>query len=109
MLNLNQDTLNAVVTTALQSASEHPRWVRAIERAAQELVENPYIEVVGDHLLIGSPSGNSYESNGVCQCHAYTNGKACWHRAATQLVFRYNEAVKKAAYNKALAEINELF
>lgn len=113
MINFNQDIFNAVVTTALESASQHPRWVNAIQRAAKELVENPYIEAVGDHLLIGSPSGNTYESNGICQCTAYTNGKACWHRAATQLVYRYNESVKNAAKQvkreRALVEINELF
>src|SRR5687768_9404085 len=85
MLNLNTDILTAVIEQAKQSAANDPRWIRAIERAAAELVENPYIERDGDHLLLASPSGNAYEANGVCQCEAYKHGKPCWHRAAGRL------------------------
>ncbi len=96
MLTLNADTLNKVVATALTSAASQPRWINAIERAATELASNPYIEIQGDHLLIGSPSGNSYESNGVCQCQAYLLGnKPCWHRAAHRLLIRYQQEESK--------------
>lgn len=110
MLSLNTAILEQVVTTAKQRAGSEPRWINAIDRAASELVSNPYIEVQGDHLLIGSPSGNVYNVNGSCQCTAFEHGKPCYHRAMKQLLVRYNEAAtKRAAYEKAQAEINELF
>lgn len=110
MLNLNADILTIVITRAKQGAANDQRWINAIERAAVELAENPYVERDGDHLLIASPSGSVYAANGVCQCEAYKHGKPCWHRAAGRLVQRYDETEqRKAAAAKALAEINELF
>jgi hypothetical protein len=110
MIDFNTDTLNKVIRTAKRNAVGTP-WINAINRAAIELTTNPYIEIAGDHLLIGSPSGNSYSVNGSCQCDAYQhNKKPCWHRACKQLVARYNEAEqRKAAAAAALASINELF
>lgn len=105
MLDINTDILNSVVATALAKAAG-TAWVSRIERAAVELASNPYIEIQGDHLLIASPSGNTYEVNGVCQCEAFNHNRPCWHRAAKQLVYRYQQAEKRT---KALAEINELF
>ncbi len=112
MLNLDSTTLNKVVATALASAASQPRWVHAIERARCELESNPYIEIQGDHLLIGSPSGNSYSVNGSCECRAFEVNKPCWHRACKQLVVRYNELSAtpiETPAQKALRLINELF
>jgi hypothetical protein len=109
MLALNADILATVVATAKRNAASQPRWINAIERAASEMMNNPYIELAGDHLLIGSPSGNVYSVNGSCQCRAFEVSKPCWHRAAKQLLVRYRQAEKQAAAAKALAEINELF
>src|SRR5262249_11459700 len=92
MLTLNPTTLAAVVNSAKLSAAGDQRWLNAIERAAHELSENPYLERQDDHLLIGSPSGSVYAANGVCQCQAYQNGRPCWHRAAARLVQRHDEA-----------------
>jgi hypothetical protein len=41
--------------------------------------------------VIGSPSGNVYSANGVCQCRAYENKIPCWHRAAARLVRLHDE------------------
>ena len=72
-------------------AANHPRWLKAIDRAVVELVSNPWIER-GDHgLIIASTSGNVYSANGVCQCKAYEHGNACWHRAASRLVRLHDE------------------
>ena len=101
MLTLNTEILEQVVATAKRNASTQPRWINAIERAASELVNNPYIEALDDHtLLIGSVSGNTYTSNGVCQCQAYQNGKPCYHRAMSRLYQRYVEAVVEAERTK---------
>lgn len=94
MITLDTNILNQVVSRAKQSAAQQPRWITAITRAVVELESNPYIEALDDHtLLIGSPSGNVYESNGVCQCKAHEHGQPCWHRAAARLYQRYTEAL----------------
>jgi hypothetical protein len=131
MLNLNSSTLAAVVEKAAHDAANHPRWLTAIGRAILELDSNPWIER-NDHggLVIGSPSGNVYAANGVCQCEAYTHGKKpCWHRAAARLVRLHDERVaglmtmpegdtlntdglriaRKIAAARATAQLNELF
>jgi hypothetical protein len=113
MLNLDPTTLTQVVNSAKLAAADSPRWLNAIDRAAQELADNPYIARQDDHLLIGSPSGEIYEANGTCQCRAYLTGKPCWHRAARRLVQRHDEAqarqAKRPTYAQALADVNELF
>ena len=117
MLNLNPTTLAAVVDQAMIDAANHPRWLRAIDRAVVELVSNPWIER-GDHgLIIASTSGNVYSANGVCQCKAYEHGNACWHRAAARLVRLHDEKIVANQertmpvlnYTKAKAAIDELF
>ena len=117
MLNLNPTTLAAVVDQAMIDAANHPRWLNAINRAVVELVSNPWIER-GDHgLIIGSTSGNVYSANGVCQCKAFENGNACWHRAAARLVRLHDEkiianqerAAKLARAAAAEAALNECF
>lgn len=111
MLTLNLAILAEVVTAAKASAAGHPRWVKAIERAERELMENPWIEAQDDHtLLIGSSSGDVYLSNGVCSCEAYKHGQPCKHRAAARLYKRYTEAEKRSVNAaEAQAAINELF
>jgi hypothetical protein len=98
MLNLNSTTLAAVAEKATQDAAAHPRWLSAIGRALIELDNNPWIErnPDGHGLLIGSPSGNVYASNGVCQCRAYDHKIPCWHRAAARLVRLHDEREQAA-------------
>ena len=97
MLNLTSTTLAAVVNQARQDAADHPRWLNAITRAAKELSENPYMELQGDHLLVGSPSGTTYAANSVSQCEAFRHHRPCWHRSATQLMRRYAERADQAS------------
>ncbi len=111
MLELDLTTLTAVVNSAKLSAANDPRWLHAIERAAEELTSNPYIEALDDHtLLIGSTSGQAYTANGSCQCQSHAYGKPCYHRAMSRLYQRYTEAQsRKAAHAKAKAEMDALF
>ncbi len=88
---INSVKLERVVETAKAKAANSPSWLRAIERAAEQLRSNPYIAEQGDGLLILSTSGEFYHANGVCQCKAYRHSLPCWHRAAAQLIKRYNE------------------
>lgn len=91
-LDLNPITLQAVAEQACRDAAQHGRWLVAIGRALVELDSNPWIERGELHgLVIGSPSGNVYSANGVCQCQAYKYGRPCWHRAAARLVRLHDE------------------
>lgn len=128
-LNLNSSTLQAVADKALIDAAAHPRWIVAIGRALVELESNPWLER-GDHgLIIGSPSGAVYSSNGICQCRAFEFGHPCWHRAAARLTRLCDEReaaaaqlaekvinvvdetriTRKIAAARATAQLNELF
>ena len=89
----------AVVEAAKAKAAGNASWIRAIDKAAEQIRTNPYICEDGDGLMIQSATGSEvYHANGACQCKAFTKGMACWHRAAAQLVKRYRqaEATKKA-------------
>ena len=66
---LNQDTLAAVVSDALASASKatanSKRWVNAIARATVELESNPFMTFNHDShslLVMSSSSGETYEA-----------------------------------------------
>lgn len=129
MLNLNCTILSAVVEKASHDAANHPRWLTAIGRAILELDSNPYLERTDHGLLIGSPSGNVYAANGVCQCESFKFGRPCWHRAAARLVRLHDEReaglmtmpegdtldtdgmriARKIAAARATALVNELF
>ncbi len=105
MLNLDDSIFNAVITQACIDAAAHGRWLVAIGRAVVELTSNPYIERnAHGGLIIGSPSGNVYSSNGVCGCKAYEFKQACWHRAAARIVRRHDEAQAIAFLNMSTVE-----
>lgn len=112
MLSIIIADLEVVVNSAKKSAAGSPRWVNAIDRAARELIENPYIDRDTEHygLIIGSSSGQCYAANGICQCKAFEHDRPCWHRAAARLIQRYDERLnRRAAYEKAVAEMDECF
>jgi hypothetical protein len=113
MLDLNPTTLTQVVNSAKLSAASEPRWLNAIDKAAAQLLDNPYIARQDGHLLIASPSGEIYSSTGVCQCQAYQNGRPCWHRAAARPADapRRGQQRQQArpSYAKAMDAIGELF
>lgn len=90
-MHINQDRMQQVVQAAFDKVPNSHRWQIAIAKAKQQLEENPYTHLDGHALLILSPSGEIYSTNGSCQCKAYRNGQPCWHRAAARLVQRYNE------------------
>jgi hypothetical protein len=88
---LDQNKLSEVVKVALIAVRGNKRWTAAINKAMGELVSNPFIHWTGHSLLIWSASNEIYESNGICQCKAYSEGQPCRHRAAYKLVKRYME------------------
>jgi hypothetical protein len=92
-LNLDETKLERVAQEAFDRAGGNRRWEIAIVKAKQQLESNPYMHFDGRTLLVLSPSGEIYSSNGTCQCKAYAHGQQpCWHRAAARLVERYLQA-----------------
>jgi hypothetical protein len=96
-MQLNPQIFTATVEAAKAAASNSPTWLRAIDKAAEQIENNPLITELVAGVLITSPSGNTYLANGKCGCKAYSFGQACWHRAAAQLIARYNEALNAQA------------
>jgi hypothetical protein len=79
-------TLNQAIETAKAKASNSPRWLRAIERAATALQNGELcVTLLVGGALVTSPRG-SYFVNGHCECEASRLGHAeCYHRAAVRL------------------------
>src|SRR5215813_6748114 len=92
-MQINTQVWNSVVEAAKKAAADSPTWLRAIAKADDQVQSNPCITELANGVMITSPSGRTYLANGVCQCEAYKHGMACWHRAAAQLIARYNQAL----------------
>jgi hypothetical protein len=105
----------AVIETAKAKASNSPRWIRAIERAAAGLQSGELVvTLLHSDALVTSPRG-SYRVNGHCECEASRRGHAeCYHRAAVRLVELYEAAepvATKAATSRAdvIADIRAIW
>ena len=87
----NIQTLNAVVADAKTKA---PQLATQIDKAAEELLCNPYIADQDGGLLIMSDNGktqNTYTTRGgKCNCKAADFNRMCWHRVCDKLVRNYN-------------------
>ncbi len=87
------DALSKVELTA--DAQTKKRWINAIAKAVVEIEENGnFMSWMAEDksLLIWSQKTDGiYTSNGVCQCRAFVQGVACYHRAAARLVRIYLE------------------
>ena len=91
MIRIETSKMAMVVAEAKQMAAGNASWVRAIDKAAGMLGELPHWHYDNDELLVLSASGEIYKANGTCQCKAFANGMACWHRAGARLMKRYEE------------------
>ena len=92
MMNIDQNRMQQVVETALETVKGNKRWTNAIVRAAVEIEVNDFIAWNGHALVIWSKTSDEvYEANGKCQCKAYEKGFPCYHRAAARLYERYME------------------
>jgi hypothetical protein len=89
-MQFNETKLNQAIETSKTKTSD-PHWLNAIEKAHQQLIQNSYITIDGDVLLILSASNNLYHSNGTCRCETFKRHMPYWHRAAARLVALYNE------------------
>ena len=110
------ETASAIARTALENqdlpAHMKKRWLRALEKAKERLIEQPYFAWQPDRLTIVSiPKKKTteigcrfYESSateclridksGLCQ--AFFEGYPCWHRAAHLLLGIYFDEKSEA-------------
>jgi hypothetical protein len=104
----NQELFGKVIAAALAKveltvtdARTKSRWINAISKAAAEIEENGVFmtwQEDDQSLLIWSQKTNNiYTANGVCQCRAFEQGSACFHRAAARLVRLYLETAQAAS------------
>src|SRR5262245_32203559 len=96
-MQFNEVKFNAVVEAAKIKAAGCPRWLQAIERAAEGLRGGWIVTEHIDHILITTSEEHTYKVNGRCNCQAAQNGDAiCKHRAAKRLITLYNEMTETA-------------
>jgi hypothetical protein len=96
-MTINQVQFAQVVEKAKAAAANSPRWLRAVERAAEGILTGSWIVTeLADGILVTTESGSTYHANGVCQCKAFARGQACKRRAAARLISLYNESDKVA-------------
>ncbi len=104
----NQELFGKVIAAALAKveltvtdARTKSRWINAISKAAVEIEENGVFmtwQEDDQSLLIWSQKTNNiYTANGVCQCRAFEQGSACFHRAAARLIRLYLETAQAAS------------
>lgn len=101
-MQINQVRFAAVVETAKQKAAGNGRWIRAIDRAAEGILSGELIVTTLQHGALATSENGSYLANGRCSCRAAQHGhKECRHRAAAQLMTRYEEMTATAAVTPA--------
>jgi hypothetical protein len=100
-MQINTIQFDNLVAEAKAKASSQPAWVHAIEKAAEQIHSNPYIELLdnGDVILLSASSGQIYRINGKCAsedgqpCKGYRFNKGvCYHRSLKRLIELYQKA-----------------
>jgi hypothetical protein len=92
---LDADVFMEVVNEAMEATAESPRWRKAVEIAAQEILSGNVPEFIpnGSVVVRGRRRRGSdqYEVGRFCTCPSADFDSPCWHRAAVRLMRRYNE------------------
>src|SRR5262245_43114941 len=103
---LNTHIWSETIAAAKSAASNNPAWLRAIDRADNEIRRSRYWAFDGSTLIIQSTTSKKlYRVDENHTCEACTNGhKACKHRAARRLMIRYTERLAAAPKADRFAE-----
>lgn len=100
------DHLCTAVDAAREKAAGDQRWLNAIDAAWDHLLFQVAVDYSPEaHALrveSASERGKTYIANGSCQCRAFAQHNACWHRAAARLVRRALELQAPAPEPAAL-------
>jgi len=92
-MEINKAQFEKVVETAKAKAGGNKRWITAIDRAADALLNGKWIVTeLQNCYVFTTESGKTYRANGVCQCEAFFRDQPCKHRAGARLLNLYREA-----------------
>ena len=84
---MNTQKFNQIVEAAKAKAAGNARWINAINKAADAILNNRWIITPLAHsYAMTTESGETYFANGSCQCKAYANGQPCKHRCAARIL-----------------------
>jgi hypothetical protein len=96
---INIQKFNEVVASAKAKASDSPRWIRAIDKAAKAILSGELIVTTLAHGALVTSANGTYAANGHCSCPAarWGNGNTvCYHRAAARLMDLYETEMAQA-------------
>jgi hypothetical protein len=101
-MQIQKEKFNAIVEAAKLKAASEPRWLRAIERAAEGILSGEMIvTTLNDGALVTTANG-TYAANGHCNCEAARRGHTqCKHRAAARLMDLYERETAPEAVSFA--------
>jgi hypothetical protein len=89
----NKAQFEKVVADAKAKAGGNKRWIAAIDKAADALLNGKWIVTeLQRYYVFTTESGKTYRANGVCQCEAFFRDQPCKHRAGARLLDLYREA-----------------
>jgi hypothetical protein len=92
-MEINRAQFNKVVEVAKAKVAGNKRWIAAIDKAADALLNGKWIMTeLQQCYVFTTESGKTYRANGVCQCEAFFRNQPCKHRAAARLLDLYCEA-----------------
>lgn len=93
-MDLNKAQFEKVVADAKAKAAGSKRWIAAIDKAADALLNGKWVVTELQHCYVfTTESGKTYRANGVCQCEAFFRDQPCKHRAGARLLNLYQEAL----------------
>ena len=93
----NKAQFNKVVADAKAKAAGNKRWIAAIDKAADALLNGKWVVTELQRCYaFTTESGKTYRANGECQCEAFSRDQPCKHRAGARLLNLYQETAKAA-------------
>jgi hypothetical protein len=103
---INTEKFNSIVEAAKAKAANDPKWLRAIEKAAAQILSGEIIVTTLAHGTLVTTANGTYAANGHCNCEAARRGHTqCYHRAAARLMDIYEtEAAAEATFSADVAE-----
>jgi hypothetical protein len=108
-MKFNQTQFNKVVETAKAKAAGNKRWIAAIDKAADALLNGKWIVTeLANCLVVTSASEKTYKvTEKICQCSSYFYNRPCAHRAGVRLVNLYNEVADKTTASPRVVRSTE--
>ena len=107
-MEINKAQFNRVIAEAKAKAAGNKRWIAAIDKAADALLNGKWIVTELQHCYVfTTESGKTYYANGVCQCEAFAHDQPCKHRAAARLLDLYREAEAARAATPRVTRVVE--